>query len=424
MTLVILATASAALLAIGGSEVQIAANLLRGTQAQFLAEAGIEAAFSAFRATESLLDSPPAKLTDLAAPAAGPTLAAFGSYAVQYQAAGPDSVLVVSTGTSALGSAQKVLRVLITKGFNAQRAVLVDKNLVISGNPTILGSCGSAHTNSDLTISGGSVVIQQTATASGKVTSGKDSFTQPGSKEKVLAQGGQPSVAIPTIQASAVLEKAKADATASSALYKLAVDASGNPKVLQYNRSTKVFEDVPAGTASSMLKGPGNPTGWELADPPKPDQPARWVIGGSGSPPTGTFYVEGNITISGNPDPWTATLIAADTQPETSAKRGGNIVVSGNPGMSHHMTDTLLVADRDIQISGNPNYQGYILANEQIQLNGNPKIKGAIVAADKANKSDVVLITGDDINGNATIEFDCSGRPPVPGPVRILSWGL
>jgi len=116
MCLMVLASLSAAMLAIGGSEVQIAANLLRDTQARFIAEAGLEDAFNYYRSDTSRLPASNATLsatvTDVTSNLSGPGtgLQGYGSYAVTAQIVGPYTVLLTSTGTSATGSASKMLR--------------------------------------------------------------------------------------------------------------------------------------------------------------------------------------------------------------------------------------------------------------------------------------------------------------------------
>lgn len=422
MALVVLASLSAALLATGGAEVQIATNHLHGIQAFFLAEAGLEQAFAALLAT-------PTAITTLAGLPANGTLAG-GAYTLTYQAAGTSTVLVVSTGT--IGNAQRILKATLTNGWKSEDAVRVEKDLTISGNPTVEGNCGRVHTNEDLDISGGSVVISGTATATGTVVSGHDRYRNTPRGARQTAQGGQARRDIPAISAAELLELAKADATASQALYWLKNDGT----VAKWNPSTRAFDTLIGAALNAIIKHPSNPQGWEVTQIATVQlhfstQPARWVIGaGGGGAPTGTFYVDGDITISGDVGPWTATLIAADTQPATTPNQpgnhGGDINISGNPEITPHMANTLLVADRDIEISGNPHggrisYQGYIMAQEQIKVNGNPTINGAILAKDAANLSD--FVTADSISGDPTIAFDCSDGPPLTGNLRALTWG-
>ena len=100
--------------------------------------------------------------------------------------------------------------------------------------------------------------------------------------------------------------------------------------------------------------------GWEYSSGP----PVEWKIGDDCGG-DGKFYVEGNITISGNPghanDPWQVSLMAE-----------GNINISGNPQFTNYkdandsagVQNIFMLAGTDIEWSGNPSntIEGFIYA--------------------------------------------------------------
>lgn len=145
----------------------------------------------------------------------------------------------------------------------------------------------------------------------------------------------------------------------------------------------------------------------------EPADDFQWHYGGD-SEFDGTYYLEGDAAVSGNPGspttPWMTTIIAT-----------GNIEISGAPNLSPHLTDTLLVAGLDIGISGDPGHSinGIIAAHEQININGNPTIVGNIVAEDTPSTSD--FVTQSTISGEATITYDCQLNPGV-GAWQVGVW--
>lgn len=380
LVLLVLVAQSSALLTIGSSEVQITANLRASTQAHFLAEAGVEDAFNTFRTTPALITSAPAQLGPLLLSGSG-TVGSFGSYSVQYQAAGTNTVLVVSTGT--VGAAQKILRATLGSQFTTNNAFRTNGDLEILGNPTLQGTCGSAHTNANLNISG-SPSFTTPATASGTYE-GKATY----------GQGGQPRKRVPTISPASFLTAAQQILPASQ-LYQMKSDG----RVLDGN-----------GLLITVLTSGQSYRGWKYSS----GTPASWDYNDA-TAYDGTYYLEGNVKVSGSPGssaaPWKTTIIAT-----------GDIEVSGGPTVSSHLTDTFLVAGLDIKISGHPTQStsGIIAAHEQIKIVGNHTLKGYLVAENATAISNTVI--KDTLTGNPTITFDCGLTPPLQGPLQILAWG-
>jgi Tfp pilus assembly protein PilX len=449
--LLILASLSVALLATGSNESEIAANHFRGVQATFTAEAGIEAAFGSIVAGTNVTSSAPSSWTAMTVPAAGTNLSPIGTYAVRWRSVNSNSVQIESTGTSTAGSARRVIKAVLSNSFTSEKAILTDGSLTLNGNPSVTGTCGAVHTNQDLAITGGSVVVTETATASGTATG---TFRDE-NNNVTNSQGGQAEVTLPVVTADSLLTKAQNDSTAKNALYKL-TQPSGttNALVQKWNPATSTWVDherkfsgvdqrwdgsawVTTGTFT-VLKSAGNPAGFDFSSGDA-NSPAKWTLGGN-SAASGTFWAEGDINVSGNPGsgsgsvPVNITLIAKDAQPEASSQRGGNVSVSGNPQFTSHMTGISIMGDSDVEVSGNPvagntSYNGLIIAGEQIKVNGNPSISGSLIAMDAACDTSTRnvcsnAVTGNAVSGNPTINYDCSNNANLDGSLRYVTWGL
>ena len=392
MCLMVLASLSAAMLAIGGSEVQIAANLLRDTQARFIAEAGLEDAFNYYRSDTSRLPASNATLsatvTDVTSNLSGPGtgLQGYGSYAVTAQIVGPYTVLLTSTGTSATGSASKMLRALLTIGFVSKDAVRTEGTLQIAGTaPTVTGTCGSAHTNRDLDVSGSaSPTFSQGVTASG-------SADPPGT-------GAQARRTIPAVRASDFLAEAKLRVPLNQ-IFVMKADGA-------------VYDgNDPANLLFTYSAGPPKLDtfqGWKY-DPGSGSNPAEWTT--SAGVTTGTYYFETSVQVQGGTS--AATILS-----------NGDITVSGNAVLSPHLTDTLLVADKDIDLGGTSgsSVSGLVAAREQIKLSGNVAVTGYLLAENAAATSSTV--TTNSMSGSVSVTYDCNLSPPMKGPVRFIAWGV
>lgn len=386
MALVVLGALSSALLTIGGSEVQIAGNHLRGTQAYFLAEAGLEDAFNSFRTTPGNLSPATAVTTLTNVPGLsgpGTTLAAYGGYTVQYQSAGASTVLVVATGytgTSANRSAENALKALITNGFVSDDAIRTNGDLNSTGSMLqVAGTCGSAHTNEDFDVSGGA-----TPTFSEGVTA-TATADSPGT-------GGQARKTVPSIRASDFLAEAKKSRPAS--------------QIFSYKSDGRVYDgnDNLVFTYSAGPPKVDTYRGWEY-------EHGRWELESASDATGATYYFETDVKLEGGA--LQATILAT-----------GNIEVSGNVTLTPHLTDTLLVADKDIDLNGTSGSTatGLIAAHEQVEITGNVSITGFILAEDAAATSRTV--TANTFGGSVTVTYDCNARPPIKGPVQFIAWGL
>jgi cytoskeletal protein CcmA (bactofilin family) len=380
----------AALLAMGSNEVAIAANHLHATQAQYVAEAGFEAAFAALLATPSNITTAPAAPAFASVPglsAPGATLAAVGTYTVQYQAAGPNTVLVVATGSTAIGGAQRRVHATIARApVTPTHAILAGGNLSFSGNPDILGTCPNVHSNGNITISGNPTIAGDAHAAGTYSVSGNPTVAG-------TAGGSQAYQSVPSISPSEFYNAAKTTLSAS--------------EVFNYKADGTVYDG--AGTLVATVASNSSYREWTYV----PGSPTRWTLSSSAAQ-TGTYYFESDVTISGSPgstaSPWRASILAT-----------GNIEISGSPKMDDHLTDTALVAGKDVRISGSPTMQGLVGAGEQVQISGNVTLTGAIIAQDASATSGTVVF--DQVNGNSTITCVTLNPPGLPGRLTVLTMG-
>ncbi len=233
MALLVLGTVSAALLIVGSSEVQIAANHRGAIEAHFLAEAGIERAFDWLRTN-------PAQIGNAGIPFRNVALGGMGSYTVQVQPAGADTALVVSTGTSTIGSAQKSLRATMTTRLILADAILSGRiKKQIWSHARVEGACGNVHANGDLTVTSQAKVAGR-ATASG--TFEKRAAAEIGG----VYGGGFPQKTIPEIRPSEFLAVAKRQLPANQ-IYQLMADGrirDGNDAVMETEKGYLKVEEL------------------------------------------------------------------------------------------------------------------------------------------------------------------------------------
>ena len=275
-------------------------------------------------------------------------------------------------------------------------ALTTNGNLQMSGTPNILGACGAAHANGDLDINGNPEVALNATSSGGLTTSG--------SMANITGTpvGSQPQIPVPYLNPSDYQQYAdytlKADGTI--------LDSDGNP----------------------VTPSPGFLDEWDFASASSPDLPT-WKLSGNDSTDA-SYYVEGNIEISGTPPgpgnpPWEVTFFAT-----------GSIKLSGNADFINRkdtiddpvsIQNLFMVAGLDIDYSGNPSniLEGIIYAGEQIELSGNGSIEGAVMAFNAnagVSASPSGLITENLVNGNPTITYGCGLTFPNSGGVQVVSW--
>jgi hypothetical protein len=292
-------------------------------------------------------------------------------------------VLVRCRAVTSDGASAEIAAVIGAVPFPA---VAADGNVNFSGSPEILGVCGGAHANGNISGSG-HPVVQTQATATGTATG---DFDHPdGSDAPKL--GGQPEVPIPTL---VPLDHCV------GADYRLRADGFV----------------VPAATGIPENATGTEKYGWKRSGGP-PE--VKWDMDGGGGTP-GTFCVEGNAYISGNNG-------SAGTPLKVSVIATGSIEVSGNPFLAaDHDDGIMFLAGGDLSISGNPgvggpNFQGLMYAGAQCKMSGNPDLFGQLMCNNGAQPAGSVNITSThDMSGNFTLTFDCSAN--VFNKRRVLFW--
>ncbi len=237
-------------------------------------------------------------------------------------------------------------------------AVVTNGDLDISGSMEISGTQGGVHSNDDLIISGGAASVDGTVTASGTYTG-----SLPGS-------GGAAPLPVQQIRASDYLAYADFILTSAGTM----TDAGGTV--------------LCASTPCNNWSFDGGTGTWSI---------------GSTAPGDGTYYVEGEVKITGSPgsaaSPVVLTIIAE-----------GSIDISGSPDISADTPELLFVTDGDLEISGGLDAldpltaQGQMLVHEQVSMSGNPSVGGQLIVENAASIS--TLVTANSISGNVTITYN------------------
>ncbi len=396
IVLVVLASLVTALLALGVTEPQISANLLRGQQATGLAEAGLERAIAHF---QDPANKPAVDTACVTLPCgAGATLwqdvalAGQGTYTVTWRPIAFATVLVESRGTTGgVLVAERTVRTVLTTQYDSRYAILA-REVEAGGNGRVLGSLGLVHGNEEVELTGSSWVAQ-TATTAGSTCAGCNADhvgNAPGSGT------GRPEQPIPSISPASLLPKA--DFVFGDDAVPLPAGATGctSPTVIPRdqiyvraeNRCVSFLTDV------RFL-------GWM----PTARSAGSWSYSGVTTPPNGTFYASGEIRLQASPgtpgSPWKATLVAA------------SVDIQGHPTIEPYMRDLLIVSGR-VEINGtggDATLAGAVVASGDVQLSGGLSLTGNVLSQGEV-----------ELKGNATITYSSKTRLPVTGALRIVSW--
>jgi type II secretory pathway pseudopilin PulG len=316
---------------------------------------------------------------------------------------GPMDVIfgVASAGDGARGP--RVVKVAFDRAyFTPDAAILTEGDLMISGNPDVLGISGHIHSNSALTVSG-NPEASGNVTATGALNS-SGSITAAG-----LVSGNQPRMDIPDFSPRELYGQRQAYA---GSWYDLcpngrvrAPAAVGQPPC----SGTEIFN-----TASGT-----DYRGWKLSGD-------NWDFS-SNTGYDGVYYVFGKgAKIGGNPGtpatPATMTiLVEAAAAPDDG--KSGNLEISGNPHLRPFLSEILSVTDRDIKLNGNPaqSFNGFFGAREQIDIGGNPVMTGSIVSLGRPHTPGSPIVNNS-VSGEAIITFDGSMALPLGNRLRLSAW--
>ena len=469
MILVVLAAMVSALLALGVSEPQIAANVVRGAQALGVAEAGAERAIAFFRANQATVNNAdcllacPGAVTDLWTNETLTEFGADGKYTVRWRAISYATVQVESTGRVTAGSTTvtRVVRVVLSKQFVNKFGVLGEA-VEITGNSAIMGNVASVQGNTSTKLDN-NALVQQAATTAGATcerctTTGSPAGTacncaatavvdlSPGARGVGLpgASGtGAPEQALPSLSPSSFLEKATVILGGGSPApaipgkcTSVAVFSGGNftgsysgttvPEHWVLDASSRVCEIYPnqSNPATSSL-GPGNYTASGSTPGTNPFSSfqmhggGEWQIAG-GSPPDGAYYATKEIKVTGNvgssATPWAATLVAGSTSED------GRVEIDG----------TVQIKAYSSSVVGNPLYKNeFLTIAGEVKLKGNVGAAGVVVGTalgDSATGGGLLIGTptpGDgrvEITGNVTLTGNVvsNGRAKIEGGAKVI----
>jgi hypothetical protein len=280
-----------------------------------------------------------------------------------------DQLILRAQGFGPSNTVVTLSRVLLSQEFVAvpppslNPAILVNGDLNIGGNITIAGLAGSVHANGDLTVDGASADVSVNATASGDYEA--NSHFEPGG----TSGGGYANINVPEIRAADYAHLAD--------------------YILQSDGSVTFGNGLPC-----LALCPGD---WTFGG-------GVWSITGN-SAPTGTFFVEGSVTISGSPKgPGNANIAM-------SVIATGSIRITGSPKLKPENGDKFqFITDGDFVMAGavdldDPTQvEGQILVREQIHIAGNPEFQGRILVGDADDLSSDVETSA--IPGNPTFTYN------------------
>lgn len=428
-------------------------NLKTGTQAFYVADAGINHARQKLQNSSSSFDS-------VFTAANGTVIVSNnsfnnGTYTVTRQgsASNPSRIKALSVGT-APNNAQVQIEVWYRRDADKfPMALGTNGDLEISGSPNLMGVCGGAHSNEDIKVSGSpGITMAEGLTASNQTTA-----------DGGLADGmditGTPCVGSPDCTTSSKPAANKLDTATKRDTYESGHNSATVETLPTINPADYAPKVAALGSPGYILNSDGTvttggtcgsdglcsggtsvarPTGWTFSS-------GVWHAQGTGLA-NGIFYSETKVEISDSKgaggSPWQATIIARDS-----------IKISGENKMEpYHTTNedfqnTLLVTGNDLLIEGNlgaDSANSAILVHQQIDISGDTSVlKGFIIAGDgkptwtgdpfpNANSgtnfpgANNPSPTRNTITGKPSItygcDFGCLGPGCRPPKVGIASW--
>lgn len=330
------------------------------------------------------------------------------AYAIRPTNAGVPMNVIFGVGFAGSGANEKVrvIKFSFTSGtYSPPFALATGQPLSISGNPTFAGAGSRVHSNGSLSISG-SVSTSGALTAVGTCT-GCSSYGAGSGASK-------PVEALPTISASSLYAMSSDYAGTVTSPY------NGNWYDLCPNGAVRKPGATPCtGTILWNVSG-GVYRGWQLSG-------NDWVLGNDDRY-DGIYYIhQKNVKIGGNVPgksgaPASVTMLVA-ANPTGAGGASGNFSISGNPRLQPFLPSMLVMADRDVEMSGNPETSGFIGAHEQLKISGNMQHTGAIIAEGAPHTSGSPVALADQmISGNPRITYDSTLELPFTSLLRVAGW--
>jgi hypothetical protein len=265
-------------------------------------------------------------------------------------------------------------------------AIAMNGNTVIQGGATVLGECGNIHMNDNVNVSGNITVDKYL------MTSGTPSGSGSVLNAAAVNVGVYPvpdEIPIPVMTAAQYCPGAE-----------YVLQADGN--ILR--RSDGItFPAIGGSVVFGWTRSSASPT-------------VVWTSNNTIAP--GSYCVEGNATLSGNPGT-TASPIPV------SVYATGSIDVAGNPNLSAYDSDDIvMLADGDLYIRGNSNtnYEGILYGGSNCRASGNLNLSGQFLCQSgplPAGADDIVAANL--IEGNPTFSYNCGWATPNDR-YRIVSW--
>lgn len=262
-------------------------------------------------------------------------------------------------------------------------AVTMNGNTVIQGNPTATGACGDIHTNGNVNVSG-TITVNSHLTTSG-TGSGSGTVVNSGGTNVGVRPVPEP-IPIPTM---------------TSAEY-----CPGAEYVLRSDGNIHRRSDDTYHFAIGLVV-----FGWTMSSA----VPVLWTS--NGSVLTGSYCVQGNATLSGNPG-------TSMTPVPISIYASGSIDVAGNPNISAYENDIVVLADGDLYIRGNSgtHYHGIMYGGSNCRVSGQPNVSGQFLCQSGPLPAGArEIVASNLIEGNPTFTYACTWAN-FNDKYKIVSW--
>lgn len=407
MTLLVLAALVSALLGLGVAEPQIAANLVRASQALNLSEAGADRSVNLLRGGELAQDPNGPVRTATCSPCPGSTttpwsnvlLANLGTYTVTTRPIGDMTIEVTSIGQTNGATATRTTRAVLTRQYDAGPYAILGDRVDLQGHAIVSGTMGSVQANSELSLTGSSNVAGAIDPLTG-LQSGGTATTAANSCTGCTSPDHVANVALSGAAKTALdIGSLAPQDLAQHADYVLGKDFGGF--------ILPVITIVSTGEV--VLPGTGSMAAWSVSGKMVQGQ-LQWQFkccSGSTPPANGTYYTASEIDITSNPGPWQATLIAGTTQGTGVIDMSGSPTIT--PAGNAHLLDLVIVAG-NVSITGSPQLTGAMVGSN-VDIKGDLGLTGNIIATGTVS-----------VTGSAEITYGSKTRTPIVGPLRVVSW--
>jgi len=273
-----------------------------------------------------------------------------------------DRVLIV-TVTATLEGVQRQLEATVVFDppvFLPGQALLAEGDILLSGSIGVTGQYGGAGTNNNLEVNNGAVTVQGSLQAVGNITL-PNGWTPGGG-----AIAPAPSQPIPTM----------------------------NPQQFQtyadYYLNANGTVTNAGGTVLPMT-GNGNSANWNGFSF---NANNGWKFSGNNSPPAGNFFVGADLNIAG---------FGSSSGMTASFFVQGNVQITGNGTFTPNLGDVALIASGTLNLQGTPGttVNGFWGSAGTANLGGNVTVNGTIVTS--ANPTNGNALTA---NGSVIVNYD------------------